>query len=373
MQILENAKRIVIKVGSSLMIDPVAGEEIRREWLQSLCDDIALLMRNGKEVVLVSSGAVALGRKKLKSDKVKASMKLYEKQAAAACGQVELMNVYKHDFAPHLIEVAQNLLTIEDSEERRRYMNARNALGALLDAGIVPIVNENDTVATRQLRVGDNDRLAARVAQMVGADVLVLMSDVDGLYTANPRRHEDAEHIPVVDDITDDIIGLADGVGSTGGSGGMLTKIKAAQMATMSGCAVVIMDGQQPNPLARLKAGERHTLFTVTQNSRSAWKQWIAHSLNTGGELVLDNGAVKALQSGRSLLPVGIAEVKGQFEKGDTVVLLDETGQRIGCGMVAYDADETEMLKGEPSEQIEEILGYNGPVNIIHRDDLVMD
>lgn len=370
MKTLEKAKRIVIKIGSALLINQDTGD-IRDAWLKSLVDDVMSLKKSGKEVVIVSSGAVAVGRKNIYRNK--SSLKLEEKQAAAACGQVELVGKYQSLFREHDVTTAQILLTIFDSENRRSYLNARNTIEALLACGAVPVINENDTVATQELRFGDNDRLAARVAQMIGADLLILLSDIDGLYTSNPRLNSNAEHIKIVDKVTKEIEDMADIALKSGvGSGGMITKIEAAKIATSSGCVMVLASGKSNNPIRKIADGGVHTLFKSSDSPLNARKRWILSSLNVTGGVVIDGGAVQALRKGKSLLPAGVIDINGHFERGDTISVKDHNLQEIGKGMSAYSSDDAKLIIGQHSSEIENITGFSGRDEIIHKDDLVL-
>lgn len=365
-----NAKRVVIKIGSSLLIDK--GEKgIRHKWLKSLVEDVVAMQKKGIQVVIVTSGAVALGKKYIKFKN--SPLKLEEKQAAAACGQTDLVRYYQRYFNDKKVQTAQILLTIFDSENRRHYLNAKNTLEMLLANNVVPIVNENDTVATHELRFGDNDRLAARVSQMVSADYLIVFSDIDGLYTANPNVDENAVHIAEVDEISERIEAMA-GISSSGvGTGGMVTKLAAAKIAMMCGCHMVLAKGLELNPLKKLINGGKHTLFSARENPIGARKRWIASSLSPSGEIIIDSGAVKALQKGKSLLPAGVIDVVGNFERGDTVEIKDSKLNRIGIGIIAYAACEANMIKGHQSQEIEHIVGFAGRSDLIHADDLVVD
>jgi len=367
---LAHARRVVVKIGSSLLIDH-ATRAVARDWLASLAGDIAALRQQGREVIVVSSGAVALGRGRLNS----APGRLQDKQAAAAVGQTLLMHAWEEALAPHGLITAQILLTRDDTERRRRWLNARATVEALLTHGVVPVVNENDTVATEEIRYGDNDRLAARAAQLARADLLILLSDVDGLYTADPRRNPEARHLPLVATLDPEILSMATGPNTTAGvgAGGMATKLAAAQIARSAGCATVIASGLTPHPLKAVAEGARATLITAPATPLAAWKQWIAGSMAPGGALTLDEGAVHALKSGKSLLPSGIASVSGAFEKGDSLRLLDPSGAVVGVGLAAYPADEIALIRGRHSDEIETLLGYRGPSVVIHRDDLVLE
>jgi glutamate 5-kinase len=367
---LTNAKRIVIKIGSALLVDGATGQPARA-WLAALADDVAEARKAGQSVLIVSSGAIALGRRVLGLSK---SARLEEKQAAAAAGQARLMGAYEEAFARHNIPVAQALLTPDDTERRRRWLNARATLETLLDLGAVPIVNENDTVATAEIRYGDNDRLAARAAQMVSADALLLLSDIDGLYERDPRNAPSAAFVPEVREITSAIEAMAGGVNEAAGvgSGGMRTKIEAAKIATAAGCAVAITKGAEFNPLARLKAGARATWFLPHATPRAAYKAWIAGRLDPQGTLVVDAGAATALRAGKSLLPAGVTEVRGAFEKGDAVRIVGPDGAEIGRGLARYDASDATRIKGLKSAAIAETLGYEAGAALVHADDLVL-
>ncbi|CAA6605923.1 Glutamate 5-kinase [Rhodospirillaceae bacterium LM-1] len=367
---LRQAKRVVVKIGSSLLVDESSGH-VRRKWLETLADDIAVLRQRGADVIVVTSGAIAVGRRPLGLKP--GPLRLDEKQAAAAAGQIRLAHAYQEALARHNIVAAQVLLTLEDSENRNRYLNARNTLITLLAQGAVPVINENDTVATQEIRFGDNDRLAARVAEMTGADVLVLFSDIDGLYTNDPRKNPDAEFLAEIREITPKIEAMAGSVGSSVGSGGMVTKLIAARIAMGAGCKMAIGLGDALNPLARLENGGRCTWFIPQSEPRQARKSWIAGALSVSGTLVLDDGAVTALSKGRSLLPAGVVKIDGQFQKGDCVAFADKAGRVLGRGLVAYGADEAKRIAGRKSGEIEAILGYRGKEELVHRDDLVVE
>ena len=365
---LKQAKRIVIKIGSMLLVDAKSGQ-LHKEWLDSVIDDVAELYKQGKEIIIVSSGSVALGRRHLhlESD----ILKLEEKQAAAACGQVELMQHYQQEMARFNITTAQLLLSLQDSEDRRRYLNARETIETLLSMRAIPVINENDTVATAEIRFGDNDRLAARVAQMASADALVLLSDVDGLYTANPELDAKAEFIPEVKEITPEIEAMAGGSVSNFGSGGMTTKVMAAKIATASGCHMAITKGKSLHPIRNLLEGGRCTWFVSKENPISARKHWIAGSVAPVGEIVIDDGAQAALSKGKSLLPAGVTEVSGTFNRGDAVAVMNLHGQEVGRGLIAYTNKEAACIIGRKTHEIEEILGFSGRSALIHSDDLV--
>jgi glutamate 5-kinase len=370
-QALRQAKRIVLKFGSSLIIDPASGEA-RSAWLSTVAQDVAHAQSQGQQIVIVSSGAVALGRGALGLPAGK--LKLEEKQAAAAAGQVRLMAAWGEAFAKQGIAVAQALVTPDDTERRRRWLNARATLDTLLACGAVPIVNENDTVATDELRYGDNDRLAARVGQMVGADALILFSDVDGLYESDPRQNPSAPHIGEVRDITEAIEAMAGGINQKAGvgSGGMRTKIEAARIATAAGCSVAIKDGYLDHPFRRLLEGGRSTWFIPAADRESARRAWLGHSLNPAGSFCVDAGAAKALKGGASLLSIGVTSVEGQFDRGDTIAIKDGSGRIIAHGISAYSASDALQILGRHSDEIEEILGYAGRPALVHRDDLVL-
>ena len=369
LEAFDKARRVVLKIGSSLFVDSDTGR-LDSAWLEALAEDVAALVRDGKEVVIVSSGAVALGRRELGLEAAK--LKLEDKQAAAAVGQILLAHAYKELLGRHEIKVAQVLLTLDDSENRRRYLNALRTLTTLIQARVIPVINENDTVATAELRYGDNDRLAGRVAQMVSADCLVVLSDVDGLYSADPQSDPTAKHIPEVRALDQRILDMAGGPGSEHGSGGMRTKLEAARIAVGAGCRMVIMNGHVERPIAALLAGARATWFLPTATPRAARKQWIAGSLKPKGSIVVDDGAQRALASGRSLLPAGVTRVEGQFERGDSVRVVGGDGRELARGLVAYSRAEAEVIAGKRSEQIAGILGYAGRNEMIHRDDLVL-
>ncbi|NWG45277.1 MAG: glutamate 5-kinase [Alphaproteobacteria bacterium] len=371
--VLGSARRIVVKVGSSLLVDRESNR-LRADWLAALASDISGLRDKGAEVVIVSSGAIALGRRGL--DLPPGVLRLEESQAAAAAGQIELASAYRSALDNHGIRVAQILLTLSETEERRRHLNARATLRTLLDLGVVPVVNENDTVATNEIRFGDNDRLGARVTQMISADCLVLLSDIDGLYSADPRRDPAAEHIGLIERLTPEIEAMAGKVGPKTayamGSGGMQTKLIAARIAVGAGAHMIIADGRQSHPLGRLLAGARASVFLAEAAPRTARKHWIAASLSPAGHFVIDEGAVRALRRGMSLLPAGVVEVQGSFERGDAVRVLDRAGQEVGRGLTAYDSEDAGAIMGLKSRDIEDRLGYRGRDEMIHRDDLVV-
>jgi glutamate 5-kinase len=366
---LIQGKRIVIKIGSSLLVDDEHGT-IHRKWLAALAEDVAQMRARGQEVLIVSSGAIAVGRRHLKlSD---GNLRLEEKQAAAATGMLRLAHAYQEELAHHDLTMAQVLMTLDDSENRRRYLNARNTLETLLRFSVVPLINENDTVATDEIRLGDNDRLGARVAAMVSADTLILLSDVDGLYSADPRKDDSATIIPEVHEITSEIEAMAGQAQSQVGTGGMVTKLIAAKVAVGAGCSMVIANGHEFNPVRRIEDGATCTWFIPKGTPRTARKHWIAGILNPVGKLIIDDGALKALQSGKSLLPAGVAGVEGEFQKGDAVIVVDVNAMEVGCGLTAYSAADARLLVGHKSSEIEDLLGYRGSDELIHRDNLVL-
>lgn len=366
---LTDARRVVIKVGSALLVDAQTGR-LNRSWLESLAADIARLARRKQEVILVSSGAIALGRRHLGLSGGK--LRLEESQAAAAVGQIRLAHAYKELLEVHDITVAQILLTLGDTEQRRRYLNARGTLNTLLALGAVPVINENDTVATAEIRYGDNDRLAARVAQMVGADCLVLLSDIDGLYSADPSVDPAAEFIPRVLEITAAVEAMAAGVSSDMGTGGMQTKIAAAKIAVGAGCHLCIARGAATHPLKRIEEGARCTWFVPSATPVAMRKQWIAGTLKPSGAIAVDAGAVRALLGGKSLLPAGVTQAVGRFERGDTVSIIGPDGAEVGRGICAYSDGDAARILGRKSAEIEKVLGFRGRDEIIHRDDLVL-
>ncbi|MCG5239508.1 glutamate 5-kinase [Azospirillum doebereinerae] len=371
---LLDSRRLVVKIGSALLVD---GEtrQIRRDWLDALADDVAACRKRGQEVVIVTSGAVACGREHL--GLVGRALKLEEKQAAAATGQIRLAHAYQETLARHDVTVAQVLVTLEDTEERRRHLNARSTIDTLLKLGAVPVINENDTVATAEIRFGDNDRLAARVAQMISADTLILLSDIDGLYTADPRKDPDATHIPTVRELTPAIVDMAGEPPPGYSSGGMVTKIAAARVALAAGCRMVIAKGKRMNPLAALEkrpedGGALCTWFLPSAEPSSARKAWIAGHMNTAGVLTVDEGALRALNHGASLLPAGVTAVYGEFDRGDVVVVRALDGREVARGLTAYAAEDARRIAGRKSHEIEDVLGYRGRDEIVHRDDLVV-
>jgi glutamate 5-kinase len=366
---LAEAKRVCVKVGSALLVDPEKGR-LNRAWLETFAADVARMRKRGQEVILVSSGAIALGRRHLGLPAGK--LRLEESQAAAAVGQIRLAHAYKELLDEHEITVAQILLTLGDTEQRRRYLNARGTLNTLLSLGAVPVINENDTVATAEIRYGDNDRLAARVSQMVGADCLVLLSDIDGLYTANPNQDPDAQFIARVLEITPAIEAMASGAGSEMGSGGMQTKIAAAKIAVGAGCHLCIAKGAHPHPLQRIEDGALCTWFVPSSTPMAMRKQWIAGTLKPAGAIAVDDGAVRALLGGKSLLPAGVTRAVGRFERGDTVSIIGPDGIEVARGICAYSDNDTARIIGRKSADIEALLGFRGRDEIVHRDDLVL-
>ncbi len=366
---LAEAKRLVVKIGSALLVDEASGA-LRQDWLNALADDLAVQKDRGAEVIVVSSGSIALGRRHL--GLTRKAVRLEEQQAAAATGQIRLAHAYQSALGQHDITVAQILLTLADTEQRRRHLNARNTLNTLLRLGAVPVINENDTVATTEIRFGDNDRLAARVAAMMNADALVLLSDIDGLYSADPKLDPSARFIPLVATITGQIEAMAGRAPVGYSSGGMVTKLQAARIAVAGGCRMVIADGRRKHPLAALADGARCTWFLAEVEPLTARKRWIAGSLKPTGRLVVDAGALRALQSGRSLLPAGVTAVEGLFERGDAVVVLGTDGVEVARGLCAYSAQEARLILGHKSSEIEARLGYRGREELIHRDDLVL-
>ncbi|GAB1717309.1 MAG: glutamate 5-kinase [Nitrobacter sp.] len=366
---LKRFRRIVVKVGSSLLIDSEAGE-VRTAWLSALAADIAGLHGEGRDVLIVSSGSIALGRSRLKLPR--GALKLEESQAAAAVGQIALARIWSKVLADHGIGAGQVLVTLQDTEERRRYLNARSTIAKLLEWRAVPVINENDTVATTEIRYGDNDRLAARVATMASADLLILLSDIDGLYDAPPHLDPDAKLIPVVKRVTADIEAMAGSAASELSRGGMRTKIEAAKIATTSGTHMLIASGKIDHPLQAVIDGGRCTWFLTPANPVTARKRWIAGSLEPKGTLTIDAGAVAALRAGKSLLPAGVIRVDGRFARGDAVIVRGPNTHEIGRGLVAYDADDAEKIKGRSSSDAAQILGISGRAEMIHRDDLVV-
>ena len=366
---LQRARRVVVKIGSALLVESASGK-LHRAWLESVADDIAGLRARGQEVVIVSSGAIALGRCAL--GLAPGKLRLEESQAAAACGQIRLAHAWQEVLARHALATAQVLLTLGDTEERRQYLNARSTLNTLLKLGAVPVINENDTVATAEIRFGDNDRLAARVAQMLSADCLVLLSDVDGLYTADPTRDPNARFIAEVRELTPEIEAMGGATASDYGRGGMITKLAAARIALGAGCAMVIASGKVMHPVGAIANGARCTWFVPGATPLTARKQWIGGALKPAGALVIDAGAVRALRAGKSLLPAGVVAVEGRFERGDAVIVKGPDGQELAQGLSAYSDADARRIIGHKSGEIEPLLGYRGRDEMIHRDDLVL-
>jgi glutamate 5-kinase len=366
---LTGARRIVVKVGSALLVDHETGR-LNRTWLETLIEDLVRLRKHGQQVILVSSGAIALGRRQLGLPR--GALRLEESQAAAAVGQIRLAHAYKELLEAKDIAVAQVLLTLEDSERRRRFLNARATLESLLTLGALPVINENDTVATAEIRYGDNDRLAARVAQMTGADCLVLLSDVEGLFTADPHKEPGAQFIERVLRVTPEIEAMAGRSASDVGSGGMTTKLLAAKIAVSAGCSMCIAAGHHRHPVRRIEEGARCTWFLPTSSPVAARKAWIAGTLRPAGAIAIDAGAIRALYEGKSLLPAGVIRALGRFDRGDTVSVLAPDGREIARGIAAYSDTDVARIMGRKSSDIESLLGYRGRDEMIHRDDLVI-
>jgi glutamate 5-kinase len=368
--LIAGARRVTVKIGSSLLVRPEA-RGLRRDWLATVAEDLRQLRAEGKQLLVVSSGAVALGRAHLGGGR---SARLDRKQAAAAVGQPLLMQAWQEAAASAGLKTAQLLLTLGDTESRARWSNARATLEVLLADGVLPIVNENDSVATEELRYGDNDRLSARAAQLIRSDVLILLSDVDGLYTADPQRDPEARHIPWLSGVSDEVEGFAAGTSVVGmGTGGMKTKLGAARIAERFGCSTIIASGKADHPLRQLMHPDaRSTVITAAASSASAYKQWIAGALTPSGTLVVDDGAARALQEGRSLLPVGVREVVGSFEAGACLRVLDTAGRELARGIGAYGSVEANLIRGRKRDEAAARLGYEGPDELIHRDDLVL-
>jgi glutamate 5-kinase len=365
---LKDFRRVVVKVGSSLLVDAEAGS-LKHEWLASLAADIAGLHEQGRDLIVVSSGAIALGRAVLRL--APGSLKLEEAQAAAAVGQIALARAWSEALSAHAVATGQVLVTLQDTEERRRYLNARSTIAKLLEWRSVPVINENDTVATNEIRYGDNDRLAARVATMVSADLLVLLSDIDGLYDRPPSQ-AGAKRVPVVARISPEIETMAGASESATARGGMLTKIEAGKIATTAGTHMIIASGHVAHPLKAIADGAACTWFLTPANPVTARKKWIAGSLEPRGAIMVDAGAVRALRSGKSLLPAGVIKIEGGFERGDAVVVRGPDGAEVGRGLIAYDAADADKIKGRSSADVLLILGYTGRTEMIHRDDLVL-
>ena len=367
---IESGRRIVVKIGSALLADQDNGT-VHCDWLKALAQDVSVCRKRGQDVLLVSSGAIAIGRRRL--GLAHGPLKLDDNQAAAAAGMVRLAHAYEEVLGDFDIAVGQVLLTLDDTENRRRYINARNTLDALLKLGAVPLINENDTVATDEIRFGDNDRLAARVAAMISADTLVLLSDIDGLYTADPRTNADATIVSEVTEITPVIEAMAGAAPVGDSKGGMVTKLAAAKVCLTNGCRMVIMDGNDPHPLKRLQDGAASTWFLPSATPKTARKRWISGTLSSAGAIVLDDGAVRALGDGRSLLPAGVVAIEGSFQRGDAVTVKTKDGRELGRGLVTYGAEDARRIMGYKTSEIEGLLGYRGRDVIIHRDDLALD
>lgn len=367
--LIDNAQRITIKIGSALLFNPEKGG-LQTAWLAGLASDVARLHKAGKQVILVSSGAIALGRDEMGLPK--GQIKLEEKQAAAATGQIILAQAWNDSLKAHGITSSQILLAPEDTETRRKHLNARSTMQTLLNYGCVPVVNENDTITTYEIRFGDNDRLAARVATMMSADLLILLSDIDGLYDKNPRTSKGANHIPLIAELTDEIMAMGESANAEFASGGMATKLAAARIATHSGVAMMICNGGTNAPLSALDTGAKSSIFTAQIAPHTARKNWIASALDTAGTLVIDNGAKDALSKGRSLLPAGVTAISGAFERGDLIDIYDLDGKLIARGLASYSSDEANMLKGHKSTDFEKLIGYQGRAELIHADDLVV-
>ncbi|MFM9889110.1 MAG: glutamate 5-kinase [Rickettsiales bacterium] len=363
------AKRVVIKIGSSLIADSTSAQ-LRTAWLATMAEDIAQLHAAGKEVILVSSGAVALGRPRVGLGL--GALSLEEKQAAAAAGQPLLIQAWQRAFDAHGINVAQLLLTLDDTERRRRYLNGRATFATLLSHRLIPIVNENDTVATAELKFGDNDRLAARVAAMAGADLLVLFSDIEGLYDKNPHTHADAKHIPRIESLTPDMLAMAEGPATAFSNGGMKTKLEAAKIALDAGCHMAIASGLADHALQQLHAGGKASWFVAGTKPQLARKHWIASAMHLPGSVVIDDGAAKALAQGKSLLPAGVKRIEGRFDRGDTVGVKSETDTLLAKGISGFTSEEATAIAGKKTDALASILGYACRDTLIHRDDLVM-
>lgn len=365
---LRAARRLVVKIGSALLVDAATGQ-LRSDWLRGLAEDVAAAKGRGTQVILVSSGSIALGRRVLRLPA--GVLALEQSQASAAVGQIRLARAYEEVLEPHGVTTAQILVTLEDTEDRRRYLNSRATMETLLSLGVVPIVNENDTVATDEIRYGDNDRLAAQVAVTAGADMLLLLSDVDGFYTANPKEDPTARRFDVVDRITPEIEAMAGDPISGLSKGGMKTKLMAAKTAVAGGCAMAIMEGSVDRPLSALVDGANSTWFVAERDPQAARKRWIG-AMKPRGTLIIDDGAVRALGQGKSLLPAGVTAVSGRFGRGEPVAIDGPGGERLGLGLTRYTADEARAICGRHSGEIEAILGYPGRAALIHRDDMVL-
>jgi glutamate 5-kinase len=368
--LIQKSNRIVIKIGSALLIDKNKGA-LKNKWLESLALDICDLIKLKKEVVVVSSGSIALGKKQLE---LNSNLTLDEKQAAAATGQISLAHAWKEVMQEHGLNVAQILLAPDDTETRRKHLNARATLIKLLELGVIPVINENDTVSTEEIKFGDNDRLAARVAQMCSADLLILLSDINGLYSSDPNKNKNSTLIGEITEISREIEAMAGPAHSKISSGGMITKIEAAKISMNAGCHMIICDGRLNNPLLKLQ--DSHTVFSwfkAKDNPLNLRKQWISGALQVKGKITIDDGATKAIKKGYSILPAGILSTEGDYEKGDLIKIVDQSKTFIGTGLTHFNNSEVELIKGSKSENIETILGYRGKDEVVHRDDLVLE
>ena len=364
---IDKSKKIVIKIGSSIIINKKG--KLKKNWLKNFADDIKKLIKKNKQVILVSSGSIALGCEYLNINKT--GLKLDKSQAVASIGQIELMNIYKKIFNKANLKIAQILLTLDDTEQRRRSMNAKSTIDNLLKMGIIPIVNENDSTATTEIKYGDNDRLASRVAQIISADCLVLLSDVDGLYTKNPKKNSKAKLIETVNEINTKIENYAKNTNSKYGTGGMATKIEAAKICLLAGCYMAITNGNSNNPINKLYQKKNCTWFIPKISKLDARKKWIIGSVSPKGEIIIDDGAIKAIKIGKSLLPAGVKQIIGNFEKGDHILLKDQNGLNFGRGLVSFSSNEVNKIKGLHSNKIEKVLGYSSKIEIVHKDNLV--
>jgi len=368
--LIQKSNRIVIKIGSALLIDKNKGA-LKNKWLESLALDICDLIKLKKEVVVVSSGSIALGKKQLA---LNSNLTLDEKQAAAATGQISLAHAWKEVMQEHCLNVAQILLAPDDTETRRKHLNARATIIKLLELGVIPVINENDTVSTEEIKFGDNDRLAARVAQMCSADLLILLSDINGLYSSDPNKNKNSTLIGEITEISREIEAMAGPAHSKISSGGMITKIEAAKISMNAGCHMIICDGRLNNPLLKLQ--DIHTVFSwfkAKDNPLNLRKQWISGALQVKGKITIDDGATKAIKKGYSILPAGILSTEGDYEKGDLIKIVDQSKTFIGTGLTHFNNSEVELIKGSKSENIETILGYRGKDEVVHRDDLVLE
>jgi glutamate 5-kinase len=364
---IDKSKKIVIKIGSSILIDDKG--KAKKTWLKNFVSDIKMLLRKKKQIVIVSSGAIAMGCEYLKIKKKK--LKIDKSQAVASVGQIELMDFYKKNFDKQNIKISQILLTLDDTEQRRRSINAKRTIDNLLSMGIVPIVNENDTTATTEIKYGDNDRLASRVAQIISADCLILLSDVDGLYTNNPKKNKTSKLIKTISKIDENVKKYAYKAESTYGSGGMITKIEAAKICQLAGCYMAIANGNYNNPIKKIIKSQECTWFLPNVSKLDARKQWIIGSVAPKGEIIIDDGAIKAINNGKSLLPAGVKKISGSFEKGDHILIKDQNYVEIGRGLTSYSAIEVNKIKGSHSREIKNILGYSDREEVVHIDNLV--